>query len=136
MGGDRSIAHRWPRPGAAALQGVRMSTFDVATTASHISDASSARQGQLDSEVARALFGRRTATADASHVVPYLKPGTRVIDFGCGQGSLSLEFAALVWPGDVVGIDVAEASIVQARARAEELGIVNAVFHVEDMHNA
>jgi hypothetical protein len=72
--------------GAAALKGGRVSTFDVATTDSHISDVSSSRQGHLDSEVARSLFGRRTATADASHVVPHLKPGTRVVDFGCGQG--------------------------------------------------
>ena len=35
---------------------------------------------------------------------------------GCGQGSLSLGFAALVALGQVVGVDIAEASIAQAHA--------------------
>jgi SAM-dependent methyltransferase len=103
---------------------------------SAVSDTSSARQGQLQSEAARALFGRRTARSDATHLVPYVRPGLRLIDFGCGQGSHSLEAASLVAPGSVVGIDLAGASIAQARAQADQLGIRNVVFHVADIHEA
>jgi ubiquinone/menaquinone biosynthesis C-methylase UbiE len=60
----------------------------------------------------------------------------RVIDFGCGQGSLSLGFAPLVAPGEVVGIDIAAASIEQARAQAAELEIINVSFRVADIHDA
>jgi len=58
----------------------------------------------------------------------------RVIDFGCGQGSLTFGFAALVAPGQVVGIDIAEASIAQAQAQAEELGVTNLQFRVGDIY--
>jgi ubiquinone/menaquinone biosynthesis C-methylase UbiE len=59
----------------------------------------------------------------------------RLVDFGCGQGSLSLDFAHLIAPGEVVGLDLAEASIAQAQADAQRLGITNAVFRVADIHD-
>jgi SAM-dependent methyltransferase len=60
----------------------------------------------------------------------------RLVDFGCGQGSLSLGLASLVAPGDVVGIDLAEASIAQAQAEAERRGVTNVVFRVADLYEA
>lgn len=95
-----------------------------------------ARRGHLDSEAARDLFKRRTATADASHLVPYLQPGMRLVDFGCGPGSLTLGLAEIVAPGQVIGVDISEASIAQARAQAELLGITNAEFQIADILDA
>ena len=58
------------------------------------------------------------------------------MDFGCGPGTLSLGLAALVAPGDVLGIDISEASVAQAKAQAELLGVTNAEFRVSDIVNA
>src|SRR5262249_38863274 len=119
-----------------------MSTSDPASatnqrpTSNQLNDATSARRGHLDSEGARAIFSRRSAAADASHLVPYLKPGVRLVDFGCGPGTLSLGLAQIVAPGEVLGIDISEASIAQAKAQAELLGITNAEFRVSDILDA
>jgi SAM-dependent methyltransferase len=110
-----------------------MSTSDPASATNQLNDATSARRGHLDTEGARAIFSRRSATADASHLVPYLKPGLRVVDFGCGPGTLSLGLAAIVTPGEVLGIDISEASIAQAKAQSELLGVTNAEFRVSDI---
>ena len=113
-----------------------MSTSEAGSATGDSSDAASARRGHLDSEAGRAIFSRRSAAADASHLVPYLKPGVRLVDFGCGPGKLSLGLAAIVAPGEVLGIDISEASIAQAKAQAELLGITNAEFRVSDILDA
>jgi len=45
----------------------------------------------------------------ASHahfIEPLLKPGMRVLDLGCGPGTITLDIAARVGPhGSVVGLD-------------------------------
>lgn len=110
-----------------------MSNAESASVTNQLKDTASARQGHLDSEAGRAIFSRRSATADASHLVPYLKPGMRVVDFGCGPGTLSLGLAAIVRPGTVLGIDISETSIAQAKAQTELLGITNAEFRVSDI---
>src|SRR5215831_2648810 len=113
-----------------------MSTSDFPSATNQLNDAANAWRGHLDSDANRALFNRRSATADASHLVPYLKPGLRLVDFGCGPGTLSLGLAAIVTPGEVLGIDISETSIAQAKAQRELLGITNAEFRVSDIVDA
>jgi ubiquinone/menaquinone biosynthesis C-methylase UbiE len=60
----------------------------------------------------------------------------RLVDFGCGPGTLSLGLAAIVTPGEVLGIDISEASIAQAKAQSELLGVTNAEFRVSDILDA
>lgn len=55
----------------------------------------------------------RTAGNSASHLLPHLEPGQRLLDVGCGPGNLTVELAALVAPGQTIGIDVS-ASVVEA----------------------
>ena len=46
-----------------------------------------------------------------------IRPGMRVLDVGCGSGDVSFLAANLVGPnGRVVGVDVARAAVVRARA--------------------
>ncbi len=51
-------------------------------------------------------------------------PGSWVLDVGCGVGVDTIPLAQIVGPtGKVVGIDIDEASIAEARRRAEEAGV-------------
>jgi ubiquinone/menaquinone biosynthesis C-methylase UbiE len=79
------------------------------------------------------LFNRRTLERDAPQLVPHLRQGMRVVDLGCGGGSLTLGIAAAVAPGDVVGYDLQKPIIQRARALAQEAGLANAHFEVGDI---
>ena len=54
---------------------------------------------------------RRTAANSAAYLIPMLRPGLTVLDVGCESGTITKDFAALVAPGRVVGIDVDEQGI-------------------------
>ncbi len=79
------------------------------------------------------LLDRRSAKTHAAYLLPRLEPGMRVLDFGCGPGTISLGLAAAVDPGEVHGIDVEESQIGLARAAAQGGGHENAAFHVGDV---
>jgi len=73
-------------------------------------------------------MGGRTASQAAHFVLPYLRTGMRVLDCGCGPGSITIGLATLVAPGEVVGIDVEPRQVAVAQARAKENGIGNVRF--------
>jgi ubiquinone/menaquinone biosynthesis C-methylase UbiE len=58
-------------------------------------------------------------------------PGTRVLDAGCGTGHTALAFAPLV--AEVVGIDLTEAMLLQARRLATRRGLTNVLFQRGDV---
>jgi ubiquinone/menaquinone biosynthesis C-methylase UbiE len=70
----------------------------------------------------------RTAENSAAFLLPHLSPGLSVLDVGCGPGSITCDFARLVDPGQVTGLDRSEDVVAQARALAEERGVGNASF--------
>jgi ubiquinone/menaquinone biosynthesis C-methylase UbiE len=49
---------------------------------------------------------RRTAERNAAFLLRYLQPGMRLLDAGCGQGSITLGLAEAVADGEAVGIDI------------------------------
>jgi len=51
----------------------------------------------------------RTAENSAGYLLPRLRPDARVLDVGCGPGTITADLAGLVPGGDVTGIDAAEA---------------------------
>ena len=77
----------------------------------------------------------RTAQNSAAFLVPHLTPGLRVLDVGCGPGSITCDFADLVSPGEVLGLDRSEDIVAQARALAEERGVTNASFAVGNVYD-
>jgi SAM-dependent methyltransferase len=62
----------------------------------------------------------RTAANSAAYLLPSLTSGSTLLDVGCGPGTITLDLAALVAPGRVVGLD--ESAEVIARAEAARAG--------------
>ena len=79
------------------------------------------------------LLGRRNAASNAAHLLPHLKAGLRVLDFGCGPGTISMGLAKAVHPGELQGIDMEESQIEMARAAAAVGGHDNACFRGGDV---
>lgn len=76
---------------------------------------------------------RATAETSAQFLLPHLRPGLRLLDFGCGPGTISVGLAEAVAPGEMHGIDMDEAQIERATSIAASEGQNNAVFHVGDV---
>jgi ubiquinone/menaquinone biosynthesis C-methylase UbiE len=74
----------------------------------------------------------RTVRNSAAYLIPHLRPGQQVLDVGCGPGTITIDFARIVAPGTVVGIDNEPAPLGQARLDAH--GIDNVSFAVGDVY--
>jgi len=70
----------------------------------------------------------RTAENSAAFVLPHLTPGASVLDVGCGPGTITCDFAVLVAPGKVTGLDRSPDIIAQAKALAMEREVSNVEF--------
>ncbi len=79
------------------------------------------------------LLHRRNAETHAAQLLPHLKPGQRLLDFGCGPGSISVGLATAIAPGELHGLDIEESQIALARAAAKAGCHDNALFHVGDV---
>ncbi|MBI2761116.1 MAG: methyltransferase domain-containing protein [Chloroflexi bacterium] len=77
---------------------------------------------------------RRTAAADADFLLPHLRPGMRLLDAGCGGGSITVGLAGVVAPGEVVGLDQEQHRLDQALALAAERGLSNVRFEHGDIY--
>ncbi|PNY27165.1 methyltransferase [Tolypocladium capitatum] len=77
----------------------------------------------------------RTALNSAAHLLPHLKAGMRVLDIGCGPGTITVDLAGYVPGGHVTGLERVGDILAQARGLAEEKGVANVDF-VEGDANA
>ncbi|GAA2007205.1 methyltransferase domain-containing protein [Microbacterium ulmi] len=76
----------------------------------------------------------RTAENSAAYLLPRLRPGLRVLDVGAGPGTITIDLARLVAPGEVRGVDAAHDVVAKAAALAAERGIPNLTFAVDDAY--
>jgi ubiquinone/menaquinone biosynthesis C-methylase UbiE len=76
---------------------------------------------------------RRTAARNAAFFLPHLRPGMRLLDAGCGPGSITLGLAEAVAPGEAAGIDASAERVAAASALAAERGVTNVRFEVADV---
>ncbi|MEV5432110.1 class I SAM-dependent methyltransferase [Streptomyces sp. NPDC052701] len=76
----------------------------------------------------------RTAANSAAYLLGSLRPGMRILDIGCGPGTITADLAELVPDGHVTGVDRAPGVLEQARATAEARGLANVDFAVADVH--
>ena len=49
---------------------------------------------------------KRSAAKEAGFLLPHLSAGMRLLDCGCGPGSISIGLAEAVAPGQVLGVDI------------------------------
>jgi ubiquinone/menaquinone biosynthesis C-methylase UbiE len=75
----------------------------------------------------------RTAENSAAYLLPSLRPGLDLLDVGCGPGTITVDLAARVGPGRVLGIDVSADPLAEAREAAARAG-VEASFEVGDVY--
>jgi ubiquinone/menaquinone biosynthesis C-methylase UbiE len=93
----------------------------------------SERPYRVDDEWSRAVFARRTGRV-AAFLAPHLRAGMRLLDCGCGPGSITVDLAQAVAPGETIGIDLREDALAHGRALARERGIVNVTFQVASVY--
>ena len=91
------------------------------------------RPYQIDDEWSCAVFARRTGKVGA-FFGPYLRAGMRLIDCGCGPGSITVDLAQAVAPGEAIGIDIRELALTRARVLARERGIANVMFQAASVY--
>ena len=76
----------------------------------------------------------RESTQNLAIKLPHLQPGMRLLDCGCGPGSITFGLIAAVAPGEVVGIDIDAGSVNMVRQFATEQSIANVRFEVANLY--
>ncbi|GAA3293148.1 hypothetical protein GCM10020295_14240 [Streptomyces cinereospinus] len=76
----------------------------------------------------------RTAANSAAYLLGSLEPHLRILDVGCGPGTITADLAELVPDGHVTGVDRAPDVLERARATAAGRGLTGVDFAVADVH--
>jgi SAM-dependent methyltransferase len=80
------------------------------------------------SDTALGFVSRRTLESHGAFFIPYLHQGMKVLDCGCGPGSITFGIAARIDSGSVVGVDMDESQVRLATANAAARGASNVSF--------
>lgn len=77
----------------------------------------------------------RTAANSCAYLLPYIKPTDRILDIGCGPGSITLDLAGYVPDGSITGIDIESArpALEAAQQLAADEGKDKVTFQVGDV---
>ena len=83
----------------------------------------------------RQLLDRRSASTHAAYLLPHLKPGLNLFDFGCGPGNISVGLADRIAPGQFHGVDMEESQIELDRGAAIAGGHDNMTLHAGNVYD-
>lgn len=86
------------------------------------------------STVRKTIAGRSAATS-AAFFLTHLRPGMRLLDCGCGPGSITVDLAEIVAPAQVIGIDLDSESLDYARALAAQRNVPNVCFETGSIYD-
>jgi ubiquinone/menaquinone biosynthesis C-methylase UbiE len=75
----------------------------------------------------------RTAENSAAYLLPHLRPGLDLLDVGCGPATITVDLAARVAPGRVVGVDRAPTALREAEQQLAGAGS-NLEFQLADVY--
>jgi ubiquinone/menaquinone biosynthesis C-methylase UbiE len=84
--------------------------------------------GYADSAIQ--FMARRTAQTHASFLLPYLKSGMRMLDCGCGPGTITAGLASTVYPAEIVAMDMETSQLDLAKSHLEQQAIQNVSFSI------
>jgi SAM-dependent methyltransferase len=76
----------------------------------------------------------RTAQREAAFFLPRLRQGMRVLDAGCGPGTITVGLARAVAPAEVVGVDAEPGVLARARELAAAQAVGNVTFRQADVY--
>jgi ubiquinone/menaquinone biosynthesis C-methylase UbiE len=77
----------------------------------------------------------RTAENSAGYLLPWLTTGDRLLDVGVGPGTITVDFAARLAEGSVVGIDSAPAAVAATETLAAQRGLSNLSLSIADVYD-
>lgn len=80
------------------------------------------------------FMAQRTAESHAGFVLPDLKKTDRLLDCGCGPGSISCDFAAILSSGSVYGIDREQSQVDIAIERSSSRKLSNVTFQASSVY--
>ena len=76
----------------------------------------------------------RTAEGHGAFLLPYLEKGMRLLDCGCGPGTLTFGFAQRIAPGEAIGIDRETSQSEDTAKAARRDDVDNLHFRVGDIY--
>lgn len=77
---------------------------------------------------------KRTADTVAAFFLPFIKPGMRLLDVGCGPGTITSGLAQLVEPAETIGIDPSPSVIETAKSLLVAKPAKHLTFEVGDIY--
>lgn len=86
-------------------------------------------------QTASNFMAQRSAVSHAKFLLPHLDATSRLLDCGCGPGSITCDFAKIAVSGNVQGIDREQSQTDLARARASEQGLTNVTFSIGSIYD-
>jgi ubiquinone/menaquinone biosynthesis C-methylase UbiE len=75
----------------------------------------------------------RTAENSAAYLLSHVVAGMDMLDVGCGPGTITIDLAKRVAPGQVVGLDASESVLEGAARTAVEASCTNVTFQTGDI---
>jgi ubiquinone/menaquinone biosynthesis C-methylase UbiE len=81
------------------------------------------------------FMSKRTLESHGQFFTKYLHKGHNVLDCGCGPGTITLDIATVIHPGNVTGVDFSGSQIERAKSNAAERRVENVTFQIASCYS-